>query len=70
MRDAGAQVRVLPADYGKVFPVTGGLPLAERAPQRQAYRLVELKRFSEFLRRAAEPEAEVLSGEPATTPAG
>ena len=29
-----------------VFPVSGGLPLAKRAPQRQAYRLVELKRFS------------------------
>lgn len=47
---AGAKVRVLPVDLGgKVFPVSGGLPLAKRAPQRQAYRLVELKRFSEFL---------------------
>jgi 2-hydroxychromene-2-carboxylate isomerase len=46
----GAQVNVLPVDLGgKVFPVSGGLPLAKRAPQRQAYRLVELKRFSEFL---------------------
>jgi carboxymethylenebutenolidase len=45
----GAHVRVLPVDLGKVFPVSGGLPLAKRAPQRQAYRLVELKRFSEFL---------------------
>lgn len=43
-------VRVLPVDLGgKVFPVSGGLPLAKRAPQRQAYRLVELQRFSEFL---------------------
>jgi 2-hydroxychromene-2-carboxylate isomerase len=49
---AQATVRVLPVDLGgKVFPVTGGLPLAKRAPQRQAYRLVELKRFSEFLGR-------------------
>jgi len=47
---AGATVRVLPVDLGgKVFPMTGGLPLAKRAPQRQAYRLVELKRFSEHL---------------------
>jgi 2-hydroxychromene-2-carboxylate isomerase len=45
----GARVNVLPVDLGKVFPVSGGLPLAKRAPQRQAYRLVELKRFSEFL---------------------
>src|SRR5436190_12068026 len=47
---ADATVRVLPVDLGgKVFPLTGGLPLSKRAPQRQAYRLVELKRFSEFL---------------------
>ena len=47
---AGAGIRVLPVDLGgKVFPVTGGLPLSKRAPQRQAYRLVELKRFGEYL---------------------
>jgi carboxymethylenebutenolidase len=50
VKAAGAAIRVLPVDLGgKVFPVTGGLPLAKRAPQRQAYRLVELKRFSEYL---------------------
>ena len=48
---AGARINVLPVDLGRVFPVSGGLPLAKRAPQRQAYRLVELKRFSEFLAR-------------------
>lgn len=47
----GATVTVRPMDLGaKVFPVSGGLPLAQRAPQRQAYRLVELKRFAEHLR--------------------
>lgn len=46
---AGAAVRVLPVDFGKVFPLSGGLPLGQRAPQRQAYRLVELQRFSEHL---------------------
>ena len=47
---AGATVRVLPVDLGgKVFPISGGLPLGKRAPQRQAYRLLELKRFSEYL---------------------
>ena len=46
----GAAVRVKPADFGKIFPVSGGLPLPKRAPQRQAYRLVELKRFSEYLK--------------------
>ena len=47
--EAGATINVLPVDLGRVFPVSGGLPLAKRAPQRQAYRLLELKRFSEFL---------------------
>ena len=47
---AGARVNVLPVNLGgKVFPASGGLPLAQRAPQRQAYRLVELRRFSEHL---------------------
>jgi 2-hydroxychromene-2-carboxylate isomerase len=50
VKAAGATVRVLPVDLGgKVFPVTGGLPLSKRAPQRQAYRLVELARFGEHL---------------------
>ena len=48
-RETGATVRVLPIDLGRVFPVSGGLPLAKRPPQRQAYRLVELRRFSEHL---------------------
>lgn len=49
-RAAGATVRVLPVDLGgQVFPVSGGLPLPKRAPQRQAYRLLELRRYSEFL---------------------
>ncbi len=46
---AGATVRVRPMDLGQVFPVSGGLPLPKRAPQRQAYRLVELQRFSDWL---------------------
>ena len=47
---AGAVVRVRPVDLGgQVFPVSGGLPLAQRAPQRQAYRLVELARFRDAL---------------------
>ncbi len=46
----GAAINVKPVDFGKVFPVSGGLPLAKRAPQRQAYRMVELKRFRDYLK--------------------
>ena len=48
-RAAGASIRVRPMDAAKVFPVSGGLPLAKRAPQRQAYRLFELKRWRDHL---------------------
>lgn len=48
-REYDAQVRVKPMDLGRIFPLSGGLPLAKRAPQRQAYRLVELRRFSDHL---------------------
>ncbi len=41
----GATVAVKPVDYGTIFPQTGGLPLPKRAPERQAYRLVELRRW-------------------------
>jgi 2-hydroxychromene-2-carboxylate isomerase len=48
-REHGATIAVKPINLGEVFPVSGGLPLSKRAPQRQAYRLLELKRWSEFL---------------------
>lgn len=48
-RRHGATIAVKPADYGRVFPVSGGLPVAKRAPQRQAYRLVELERWRKHL---------------------
>ena len=50
LKKSGAAVRVMPFDLGgKVFPISGGLPLGQRAPQRQAYRLTELDRFSKWL---------------------
>jgi 2-hydroxychromene-2-carboxylate isomerase len=45
----GATIRVKPVDFGVIFPQSGGLPLGKRAPQRQAYRLVELERWKKFL---------------------
>jgi 2-hydroxychromene-2-carboxylate isomerase len=44
-----ASVAVKPINLGLVFPVSGGVPLTKRAPQRQAYRLVELRRWSRYL---------------------
>lgn len=44
----GARILLRPVDLGRVFPVSGGLPLAKRAAQRQAYRLKELARWREF----------------------
>jgi 2-hydroxychromene-2-carboxylate isomerase len=46
---AGAEVDIKPADMGRVFAASGGLPLAKRPPQRQAYRLQELRRWSAHL---------------------
>ena len=48
-RRHGATINVRPVDFGVIFPQSGGLPLPKRAPQRQAYRLMELKRWKEYL---------------------
>jgi len=45
----GASVRIFPVDFGTIFPNSGGLPLPKRAPQRQAYRLMELERWRAHL---------------------
>jgi carboxymethylenebutenolidase len=45
----GASLRIYPVDFGAIFPASGGLPLPKRAPQRQAYRLMELRRWRDFL---------------------
>jgi 2-hydroxychromene-2-carboxylate isomerase len=46
---AGAHIDVRPVDYGRIFPQSGGVPVAQRAKQRQAYRMTELKRWRELL---------------------
>ncbi|MEZ5851206.1 MAG: 2-hydroxychromene-2-carboxylate isomerase [Hyphomicrobiaceae bacterium] len=43
----GQTVDIKPVKFGVIFPETGGLPLPKRAPARQAYRLMELKRWRE-----------------------
>jgi 2-hydroxychromene-2-carboxylate isomerase len=49
VRKHGATLRYKPCDYGKVFPVSGGLPVGQRPKQRQAYRLMELERWRDHL---------------------
>ena len=49
LANTASELRVLPIDLAQVFPVSGGLPLPQRAPQRRAYRLMELQRFAQAL---------------------
>ena len=45
-----AEVIEKPCDLvGGIFVKTGGVPVPQRSPQRQKYRLDEIKRWSEFL---------------------
>jgi 2-hydroxychromene-2-carboxylate isomerase len=46
---AGAEIAYKPVNFGTIFPASGGLPVTKRAPQRQAYRLVELRRWADQL---------------------
>lgn len=45
----GASLRIFPVDFGAIFAKSGGLPLPQRSPQRQAYRLQELQRWRDHL---------------------
>ena len=45
----GADIVIHPVNVLAVFEQTGGLPLPKRAPQRQAYRMQELRRWRERL---------------------
>jgi 2-hydroxychromene-2-carboxylate isomerase len=46
---ADASITYRPVSFGKVFAVSGGLPVGERAQQRQNYRLLELARWRDHL---------------------
>lgn len=43
----GVEINYKPVFLGRVFAETGGLPLAQRHPARQRYRMVELQRWRE-----------------------
>jgi 2-hydroxychromene-2-carboxylate isomerase len=44
-REAGAEVAYRPVRIFDLFAANGGLPLGQRAPARQRYRLIELQRW-------------------------
>jgi 2-hydroxychromene-2-carboxylate isomerase len=45
----GAAIRYMPVDLPAVYARTGGVILPKRAPERQAYRIAELKRWCKRL---------------------
>lgn len=47
-RRHSAELVYIPADFFQVFKVSGGVPVHERAPQRQAYRLTEMRRWADY----------------------
>lgn len=51
-----APIVIHPVNLPKVFAATGGLPLPKRAPERRAYRLVELARWRDYLGLSLNPE--------------
>jgi 2-hydroxychromene-2-carboxylate isomerase len=65
----GAHINLRVMDLGKVFPASGGLALKDRPPQRRAYRMMELKRWRDFLNLPlkVEPKHFPVPAEPAAT---
>lgn len=48
-REHDAKIQFRPCDSHRIFEVSGGLPVRQRSPQRQAYRLAELRRWQDYL---------------------
>jgi 2-hydroxychromene-2-carboxylate isomerase len=65
----GAEIHLRVMDLGKVFPASGGLALKDRPPQRRAYRMMELKRWRDFLGipLTLEPKFFPVAAEPSAT---
>lgn len=51
IKKSQSTVIIKPFDVAKIFSLTGGIPVAQRPVQRQAYRLVELQRWSSHLKK-------------------
>ncbi|MCC5812186.1 MAG: 2-hydroxychromene-2-carboxylate isomerase [Ectothiorhodospiraceae bacterium] len=48
-RRHGVEIDYVPVSTRLIFPKTGGVPLAQRPPARQAYRMAELRRWPKVL---------------------
>ena len=61
-----AEILLKPFDIVKIFSLSGGIPVSQRPLQRQAYRLVELTRWSKHLARPLNllPKFFPVSGDP------
>ncbi len=49
-KNYNVQVNMYPVNYGEIFPISGGLPVSKRPPQRQNIRLQELQRWTKLLK--------------------
>tara|TARA_B110000046_G_scaffold55218_1_gene61686 strand:+ start:3968 stop:4570 length:603 start_codon:yes stop_codon:yes gene_type:complete len=49
-KNYNVKVNMYPVNYGEIFPISGGLPVSKRPPQRQNIRLQELQRWSKLLK--------------------
>lgn len=65
-KKAQATVLIKPFDVAKIFSLSGGVPVSQRPLQRQAYRLVELQRWSSYLNKpfVLQPAFFPVSGDP------
>ena len=50
VKNFDVKLNIYPVNYGDIFPISGGLPVSKRPPQRQKIRLQELQRWSEYLK--------------------
>jgi len=48
-RENHTDIQFRPCDSHRIFAQSGGLPVRQRSPQRQAYRLAELRRWRDYL---------------------
>jgi len=56
VKNFDVKLNIYPVNYGDIFPISGGLPVSKRPPQRQKIRLQELERWSKYLKIKLNPQ--------------